>query len=59
VRMDYTPSMLTEICLAALHHDIGMFLIPDTIIRNKGKLTAAAFSEMKKHTETAGIFYVS
>jgi HD-GYP domain-containing protein (c-di-GMP phosphodiesterase class II) len=52
VRMGYTPSNLTEICLAALHHDIGMFLIPKTIIGKKGALTASELTEIRKHTET-------
>jgi HD-GYP domain-containing protein (c-di-GMP phosphodiesterase class II) len=51
-RMGYTPAMLTEISLAALHHDIGMYLIPEAITRKDGKLTDAEFSVIKKHTET-------
>jgi HD-GYP domain-containing protein (c-di-GMP phosphodiesterase class II) len=52
VRMGYTQAMLAEIALAALHHDIGMFLIPEAITRKDGKLTDAEFSVIKKHTET-------
>lgn len=52
MRMGYTPEMLTEICLAALHHDIGMYLMPDAIIRKDGKLTETEFAVIKKHTET-------
>lgn len=51
-RMGYTPAKLPEICLAALHHDIGMFLIPETITKKEGKLTDSEFAVMKKHTET-------
>jgi len=52
VRMGYTPFNLTEICLAALHHDIGMFLIPKAIIGKAGELTASDLTEIRKHTET-------
>jgi len=52
VRMGYTSFNLTEICLAALHHDIGMFLIPKAIIGKAGALTASELTEIKKHTET-------
>jgi HD-GYP domain-containing protein (c-di-GMP phosphodiesterase class II) len=51
VRMGYTSLNLTEICLAALHHDIGMFLIPQVIIRKEGKLNAADLAEIRKHPE--------
>jgi HD-GYP domain-containing protein (c-di-GMP phosphodiesterase class II) len=52
VRMGYAPFNLTEICLAALHHDIGMFLIPKAIISKTGELTASELTEIRKHTET-------
>jgi len=52
VRMGYTPFNLTEICLAALHHDIGMFLIPEAIISKAGELTASELTQIRKHTET-------
>lgn len=52
MRMGYPTAKLPEICLAALHHDIGMFLIPEAIIKKDGKLTDAEFAVMKKHTET-------
>ena len=52
MRMGDTPEKLTQICLAALHHDIGMYPIPDDIIRKDGKLTESEFAVMKKHTET-------
>jgi HD-GYP domain-containing protein (c-di-GMP phosphodiesterase class II) len=52
VRMGYAPFNLTEICLAALHHDIGMFLIPKAITGKTGELTASELTEIRKHTET-------
>lgn len=59
VRMDFTPLKLTEICLAALHHDIGMFLLPEAIIRMNGKLSDSEFAEMRKHTETGRDIFIS
>lgn len=50
-RMGYTPAMLAEISLAALHHDVGMFRIPEAITHKDGKLTDIEFSVIKKHTE--------
>jgi HD-GYP domain-containing protein (c-di-GMP phosphodiesterase class II) len=52
VRMGHAPFNLTEICLAALHHDIGMFLIPKAIIGKAGELTASELTKIRKHTET-------
>ena len=52
VRMGYAPFNLTEICLAALHHDIGMFLISKTITGKAGELTASELTEIRKHTAT-------
>jgi len=59
MRMGYTPPMLGEICLAALHHDIGMFLIPEGIIRKDGKLSETEFAAMKKHTETGRDLFIA
>ena len=39
--------------LAAAMHDIGKVCIPDSILRNPGKLSSAEFTIMKSHT-TAG-----
>ena len=47
-----TPADLIEISLAALHHDIGMFLIPEAILKKAGKLSASELTEIRKHTET-------
>lgn len=52
MQMGYAPFNLTELCLAALHHDIGMFLIPEAIISKAGELTASELTEIRKHTET-------
>lgn len=54
VRMGYgqAPPKLAEVCLASLHHDIGMFLIPEAILHKEGKLTDEEFAVVKRHTET-------
>ncbi len=49
-RMGYSAFKLTEVCMAALHHDIGMFLVDDAISRKEGRLTEEEFTELKKHT---------
>jgi len=51
-RMGYSPSGIEEICLAALHHDIGMFLLPRTLLLKEGRLTEDEYAQLKKHTET-------
>lgn len=52
VRMGYTPFRLTELCMSALHHDVGMFLIPEEIIGKEGHLTESEWDIIKKHTAT-------
>jgi len=54
VRMGYSqaPPKLTEVCLAALHHDIGMFLVPEGILHKQDKLTDEEFAVVRRHTET-------
>ncbi len=52
LRMGYEPFNLTEICLAALHHDIGMLLIPQSILGKTGELTSSELAEIRRHTAT-------
>ena len=59
VRMGYTPAMLTDISLAALHHDVGMFLIPESIVHKDGKLTDSEFAAIKRHTSTGRDLFIS
>ena len=49
-RMGYSAFKLTEVCMAALHHDIGMVFVDDAISRKEGRLTEEEFTELKKHT---------
>lgn len=51
-RMGYSTAEIEEICLAALHHDIGMFLLPRSILLKESRLTEIECAELKKHTET-------
>jgi HD-GYP domain-containing protein (c-di-GMP phosphodiesterase class II) len=53
VRRGYDPADLIEISLAALLHDIGMWLIPGEILKKSGKLTPDELAEIRKHTEKA------
>ena len=59
VRMGYTPAMLTDISLAALHHDVGMFLMPESIVHKDGKLSESEFAAIKKHTATGRDLFIS
>lgn len=45
-----TNQLLTTLQLAALLHDVGKICIPDTVLRKPGKLTAAEFDLVKRHT---------
>jgi HD-GYP domain-containing protein (c-di-GMP phosphodiesterase class II) len=49
IRMGYPPQKLIGLALAALHHDVGMFLIPEEILQKKTKLTDAELAEIRKH----------
>lgn len=51
LRLDYPCSKLIELGLATLLQNIGMFLVPDSIINNTGNLTAAEIGVIKKHPE--------
>ncbi len=52
MRIGYTSLRLTELCIAALHHDVGMFLVPEAIIAKEGNLTESELDIIKKHTAT-------
>jgi putative nucleotidyltransferase with HDIG domain len=45
------PSQLKAIEAAALLHDMGKLAIPEHILNKPGKLTAAEFDNMKRHTD--------
>jgi HD-GYP domain-containing protein (c-di-GMP phosphodiesterase class II) len=51
LRMPYATQQLTELALCCLMQNIGMFLIPEDLIKKKGALTAEEFSMIRKHPE--------
>ena len=42
--------MISNVGMAAGLHDIGKVLIPESILKKPGKLTAAEFELVKQHT---------
>ena len=50
-RMEYSKTQLLELGLAALLYDVGMFKIPESIIKKKGKLTGSEVALIRKHPE--------
>lgn len=51
VGFSFPEKRLLELSVAALLHDVGMFLIPDNITGKSGKLTDGDLSVIKKHPE--------
>jgi len=49
--LNWEPQQIDDIRIAAPMHDLGKIGIPDRILLKKGKLTAAEFTIMKRHTE--------
>ncbi|HYT92579.1 MAG TPA: HD domain-containing phosphohydrolase, partial [Gemmataceae bacterium] len=49
-QLELTPEDLNQIRIGTPLHDIGKIGIDDAILRKPGKLTAAEFEDMKKHT---------
>lgn len=49
IRMGYPPQKLIGLALASLHHDVGMFLVPEAILQKKARLTDAELAEIRKH----------
>ncbi len=45
----YSEKKLHELAMAALFHDVGMFMIPKEITNKYGKLSAADLDTIKKH----------
>ncbi|MFA6411110.1 MAG: HD domain-containing phosphohydrolase [Syntrophales bacterium] len=52
-RMGYEKSKLIEFGLAALLHDIGMFIIPEQILNKQGRLSDDEMDLIKKHPDLA------
>jgi HD-GYP domain-containing protein (c-di-GMP phosphodiesterase class II) len=51
LRLHYPLSRLIELGVATLLQNIGMFLVPDSIINKTGSLTDAEIGVIKKHPE--------
>ncbi|MEA3417683.1 MAG: HD domain-containing phosphohydrolase [Thermodesulfobacteriota bacterium] len=49
--MEYSKTQLLELGLAALLYDVGMFRIPESIIKKKGELTGSEVALIRKHPE--------
>jgi len=52
-RMGYEKSKLIEFGLAALLHDIGMFMIPDEILNKQGRLSDDEMDLVRRHPDFA------
>ncbi|MCG6537827.1 MAG: HD domain-containing protein [Syntrophales bacterium LBB04] len=51
LRLNYPGPKLVELGMATLLQNIGMFLVPDSIINKTGNLTDAEIGVIKKHPE--------
>ena len=51
LRLNYPRKRLTELGLATLLQNVGMFLVPDAIIGKTGSLTDEEIAAIKKHPE--------
>jgi len=49
--MGYSQKNLTELALAALLHDVGLFMIPENITSKKGFLTESELVLIKRHPD--------
>ena len=52
LRLEYAPGDLEALGLAALLHDIGMFAIPDAILRKPEALSPEETATVRRHPET-------
>ncbi|MDI6687273.1 MAG: HD domain-containing phosphohydrolase [Desulfobacterales bacterium] len=49
--LEYSKAQLLELGLAALLYDVGMFRIPESIIKKNGELTGSEVAFIRKHPE--------
>lgn len=49
--LGYEPAKRKEVVLAGFLHDLGMFVLPDSLVYKSGPLTEAEFQDMKAHPE--------
>ncbi|MEI8173687.1 MAG: HD domain-containing phosphohydrolase [Deltaproteobacteria bacterium] len=59
IRLGYSRVKLDELALAALLYDVGMFMIPDSVITKKDPFSESELSLIKRHPEMGkNILYV-
>jgi HD-GYP domain-containing protein (c-di-GMP phosphodiesterase class II) len=59
LRMGYSRVKLNELALSALLYDVGMFMIPDSVITKKDPFSESELSLIKRHPEMGkNILYV-
>ncbi|PJN90077.1 phosphohydrolase [Bacillus sp. mrc49] len=49
-KLGFSKENLSTLTLAATLHDVGKTKIPESVLEKRGKLTAAEYEEMKRHT---------
>jgi HD-GYP domain-containing protein (c-di-GMP phosphodiesterase class II) len=49
--LGYEPAKLKEVALAGLLHDLGMFVLPDSLVYKPGGLTEAELQDMREHPQ--------
>jgi len=49
--LGYEPAKLEEVALAGLLHDLGMFVLPDSLVYKPGVLTEAELQDMREHPQ--------
>ncbi|HRS87299.1 MAG TPA: HD-GYP domain-containing protein [Syntrophales bacterium] len=50
-RMGYALERLRELAVAALLHDVGIFLVPEAVVNKRGRLTDEEMSQIRRHPE--------
>ncbi|MCX5855652.1 MAG: HD domain-containing protein [Deltaproteobacteria bacterium] len=59
IRLGYSRVKLNELALASLLYDVGMFMIPDSVITKKDPFSESELSLIKRHPEMGkNILYV-
>lgn len=49
--LGYESAKLEEVALAGLLHDLGMFVLPDSLVYKTGALTEAELQDMREHPQ--------
>ena len=51
--MKIDRSIMHQVVIGAMLHDIGKVMVPDTVLHKPGKLTDDEFKQMKQHVVLA------